>query len=443
MPEVKRDEITQDTYTEWFSLIMDLECAECGSELTIRTIPERESLALTCARDKEHTGFRRKTVATEEYRQGMPVHPAIQQSIESKMMEKQDFNRAINILARRYPKAIQDPAGASLFIRDCIRLGLDPLIQPAEAVPIAFKVKDKDNKQLYSVAMVVTEDGYLSMAARGVPEEYDGAPATMTLIDYLMHAHPDRTFEDLEKVRARTAEELSGANDSYVWVAMGKRRSATTINPVYGWYTKAERAAAQSSGLPAGDNPGNQARVRAVKRWVRENFPEARQRMIEYTEDLYRRSASVEQAQEFIDAEYSILISPLNEKDRKQIAPADAKQNEKRGELERNKSGESAKRSRSGKSKGGGDKKPPTKPSGAEETDLFHEQGAQTSEKKSGSSAAEPSLTEEELLARIAEAKGYMDHKTARSFLQNVGKYTIDQIMNNPGAIWEEIKDKL
>lgn len=411
MPEAKRDEVTQETYAEWTALMVDQVCAECGSDLTIRTIPEREALALSCARNREHVGYRRKTVATEEYRQGMPVHPAVQQTIESKMIEQQDFNRAINILSLRFPKAIQDPAGASLFIRDCMRLGLDPLIQPAEAVPIAFKSKDKDGKERITVAMIVTEDGALSMAARGVPEEYDGAPACMPLLDYLLHAHPDRTIEDLEKVYARTAEELSGEKDAYVWVAMGKRRSATVINPVYGWYRQSERKSAQSSHLPAGDSPGNQARIRAVKRWVRENFPEARQRMIEYTDDLYRRSASVEQAQTFIDAEYSILISPLEEKERKQIAPTDAKPNKKTGELEGNKSGESAKRTRSSKNKGGGEKKPPTQSSGAEETDLCHEQGAPTSEKKSDSSAADSIITEEGIaidMTWLREAKSVL-----------------------------------
>jgi hypothetical protein len=309
--EVNRDEMTQELWDEWTALIREQECSVCGAELTIRTVPERSSLVLGCP-NPEHSGFRQRTSYIQEYRRGAAVYPAIRDNIEAKMMPKTEFNRAMNLLATRFPDAIKDTAGAALFINDCLRLGLDPLIQPAEAVPIPFKTKDKDGKEKTTVAMVVTEDGALSMAARGCPEEFDGAPATMPLLDYLMIEHQERSFDDLEKMASRTAESLCDDKNAYVWVALGKRRSASTMQPVYGYFTRDERDKAKSRKLPAGSQPGNQARVRAVKRWVRENFPEARQKIIEYTREFYNRAEGALAAQEFIDAEYTVITGPLD-----------------------------------------------------------------------------------------------------------------------------------
>jgi len=312
--EVLQSEMTQEIWDDWAALIRGQECAVCDGQLTIRTVPERASLVLGCT-DPTHTGFRQRTSYLEEYRRGAEVYPAIRDNIEAKLMAKTELQRAMNLLALRFPSAIRDVPGAALFINDCMRLGLDPLIQPAEAVPIPFKTRDKAGHEKTTVAMVVTEDGALSMAARGCPEEYDGAPATMPLLDSLMREHPQRPFEELKEMARRTAKELCDDPDAYVWVALGKRRSATGIQPIYGYYSTAEHKKAKENRLPAGTQPGNQARVRAVKRWVRENFPESRQKMIEYTAELYRRSEGAREAQELIDAEYSVLSLPEGDKE--------------------------------------------------------------------------------------------------------------------------------
>jgi len=308
--EVKQTEMTPKIWAEWGALIKNQECAICGGQLTIHTIPERAAMALGCP-DPKHSGFRQRTSYTSEYRRGAEVYPDIRDKIESKMMVKTELQRALNLLALRFPLAIRDVPGAALFIHDCMRLGLDPLIQPAEAVPVPFKSRDKNGRERTTVAMVVTEDGALSMAARGCPGEYDGSPATMPLLDYLMREHTQRPLEELKEMAMRTAEELCSDRNAYVWVALGKRRSATGVQPVYGYFTTAEHQKAKENKLPAGTQPGNQARVRAVKRWVRENFPEARQKMIEYTAELYRRSEGAKEAQKLIDAEYTVFTTPL------------------------------------------------------------------------------------------------------------------------------------
>lgn len=321
--EVLQSEMTQEIWDDWGALMRNQECAECGAGLTIHTIQERAAMALSCSADHNHSGFRQRTCLTEEYRRGAEVYPAVKDKIEAKMMVKTELQRAMNLLALRFPDAIKDVPGAALFINDCMRLGLDPLIQPAEAVPIPFrcKIKDRDGKvtgEKVTVAMIITEDGALSMAARGCQEEYDGPPATMTLMDYLMREHPQRTYEDLLPIVQRTAKELCDDAEAFVWVALGKRRSATEVNPVYGYYTRSEWEDAKRNRVPAAKAPGNQARVRAVKRWVRETYPEARQKMLEHTAELLRRTEGAKEAQEFIDAEYHFitdaLISPPGQK---------------------------------------------------------------------------------------------------------------------------------
>ncbi len=389
--KVKQVDMDQQTWDEWRALMDNQECAVCGARLGIRTVPETAEMQLGCISDWTHTGFRQRTSYTEDYRRGEAVPLVVQNNIEARMMDKAEFARAVNLLAVRYPKSIRDPAGAALFIRDCIRLGLDPLINPAEAVPIVFKTKDKDGHQKDTVAMIITEDGALSMAARGCREEYAGAPATMPLLDYLMQANPDRPLADLDVVAKRTARELCDDEAAFVWVAMGKRRTAPEVTIAYGYYTQADWADARSNSLPAAKQPGNQARVRAIKRWVRENFPEARQKMLEYTAELSRRSAGAIEAARFIDAEYHVLIGPSPGKptlisspasnQKKPAAPKAARQQGKN--KDDNKAGESAERHPDqtaggagvGQQGGAGHTTAAASPSSAEEHDLFSAAG--------------------------------------------------------------------
>jgi len=312
--EKKRKEMTLEDNIEWANLVRDQVCAVCGGDLVIEGVRETDSMRIVCKASAEHAGFRQRDTPKTELRRGQEVAEDVREKIESKMLAKTELRRALNILGLRFPDAIRDVAGAALFINDCMRLGLDPLIQPAEAIPIPFKTKDKTGREKITVAMIVTEDGALSMAARGCPDEYDGAPATMPYLNYLMREHPQRPLEDLEKVARRTAQELCDDAAAFVWVALGKRRSATVINPVYGYYRQEDWRKAKANKLPAGTQPGNQARVRAIKRWVRENFPEARDKMIEYTAELFRRSGGAREAQEIIDAEYSFITGPLDKK---------------------------------------------------------------------------------------------------------------------------------
>ncbi|GAI55231.1 unnamed protein product, partial [marine sediment metagenome] len=245
-------------------------CGECGSPLVLcwGGTWGIESYVLRCAKDEEHKGLVEQATYTQAHRRGEEVHPAIRDAIERKLMPKDELGRAINLLALKYPKAIVDPATASLFIIDCARLDLDPLIAPAEAVPVAFK--GKGGKA--TVQMIVTEDGWLSMAARGCAERWAGAPSVEPIDDQ------------------KLAESLCGDKNAWLWKATGRTKDMPEGHSsiAYGYFTTREFKQAQQRGTPAATQPGNQARVRAIKRWARENFPECRQKMMEITSEWYQ-----------------------------------------------------------------------------------------------------------------------------------------------------------
>lgn len=322
--EALKSEMTPEKWDEWQDIIKKQVCGICGNDLTIYTIPERAAMGVGCL-TKEHHGFIERESYTQGFRRGAAVPVVIQGHIEKKMLKDQtDLNRAINLLSIRYPDAIKNTAQAALFITDCLRLGLDPLITPAEAVPIAFKttVKEPGKRDAiyYTITMIITEDGWLSMAARGCPEEYAGPPRCMPLLDYLMSLpeHKERPLAELKELTTMTATNLCGDAAAYVWVAIGKRKGGIEA-PAYGWFKKSEVQRTNSQNqpytlrVPAAELPGNQARVRAIKRWVRENFPECRQKMMVVTAEWRDRALGIEEAQklqQFIDAEYSVLIGP-------------------------------------------------------------------------------------------------------------------------------------
>jgi hypothetical protein len=257
--------------------------------------------------------------------------------------------------------------------------------------------------------MITTEDGALSMAARGCPEEYEGAPATMPLLEHLMMKFKDRPLEDLEKMAERTAKDLCKDPKAWVWVALGKRRSATTVNPVYGTFTHDDWEKARKSSKPAGDLPGNQARVRAVKHWARETFPESREKMLELTRDVAQRTGGVPELDDYIDAEYHVITTPTDKKPTlispppggpgQHKAPKSARTSgSKRAE---NKVGEPAERSSgpgggaqsnelaSGQAGQGGGTQQPAAPSGADETTLFLDRDYSVSPPTSEAAAGE------------------------------------------------------
>ncbi|MBA7627603.1 hypothetical protein ES703_35070 [subsurface metagenome] len=309
-------------YEDMKKLVATQVCAQCGGELTIRTNPQKGGeLEVGCPHHLDHHGYVERETYTQAFRRGAEVHPAIRDAIERKMVPKDDLGRAMNLLALRYPSAIVDPPTAALFILDCARLDIDPLISPAEAVPVPFKSKRKDKKgnvieEKTTITMVITEDGWLSMAARGCRDDWVGPPRTMRLEEYLtsLPENRDKPREEVLAIAREIKESKCKDPEAWYYVAIGKRRGGDdTVTP--GYFTHSDHGKAERGFLPAATQPGNQARVRAIKRWVREVFPECRQRMMELTAEWYQRAEGIQAAQEYIDAEYSFISLPEGEEE--------------------------------------------------------------------------------------------------------------------------------
>jgi len=314
--EVKKEGMTQQKWDEMKRIARDNVCGECGAELTVHTVAERGTIEVGCLIPGHH-GFIERETYTEAFRRGTEVHPAIQAAIERKMIPKDELGRAMNLLALRYPDAIKDTATAALFIIDCSRLDLDPLISPAEAVPVAFTSRKKDKsgnviEEKTTIQMIITEDGWLSMAARGCKEDWNGPPRTMRLEEYLttLKENEGKTLEQIQVIAKEIKKSACKDENAWYYLAIGRSKSMTEDAVVPGWFTERDMKKAERGNLPSAQEPGNQARVRSIKKWVRHVYPQCRQKMKELTAEWYQRAEGIKAAQQYIDAEYQ-LISPL------------------------------------------------------------------------------------------------------------------------------------
>jgi len=300
--DVKREEVTQEQWDEMRDIAKRNLCAECGAELQIHTNPEKGTLEIGCL-NREHHGFIERTTYTQEFRRGTELHPAIRDNIERRMILPggQSIGAALAMIQTRFPRADMDQPSAALFLWDCVRLDLDPLL--GEIFPATFKTKDKEGNEHRVVQPIISEDGWLSLAARACPEAWAGPPRTMRLEEYLQtqDAYKEKTYTGVKEIVREIKGDLCNDPEAYVWVAVGHRKDQEdTI--AYGWYKQSEQ------GVVAKNLPGNQARVRAIKRWVREVFPEAKARMKEMTAEWMERAGDVRDIQNIIEAEYHIVI---------------------------------------------------------------------------------------------------------------------------------------
>ncbi|MBA7591016.1 hypothetical protein ES708_33162 [subsurface metagenome] len=252
--------------------------------------------------NREHHGFIERTTYTQEFRRGAEIHPAIRDNIERKMILPggQPVGVALAMIQTRFPRADMDEPSAALFLWDCVRLDLDPLL--GEIFPVTFKTRAKDGTEKKVVQPLISEDGWLSLAARSCAEAWAGPPRTMRLEEYLQtqDAYKEKPYAEVKEIAKEIKIDLCKDEDAYVWVAIGHRKNEDdTIT--YGWYKKSEE------GVVAKNLPGNQARVRSIKRWVRETFPEAKAKMKEMTATWMDRAGDVRDIQAVIEAEYHII----------------------------------------------------------------------------------------------------------------------------------------
>jgi len=355
--EVKREEITEQQWQEMKEIAANNVCGICGAELQIHTNPQKGTLEVGCL-TREHHGFIERTTYTQEFRRGMIVHPSIQSAIERKMILPggQPVGAALSMIQTRFPRADMDEPSAALFLWDCVRLDLDPLL--GEIFPATFKTKAKDGTEKKVVQPIISEDGWLSLAARACPEAWAGPPRTMRLEEYLQtqDAYKEKPYTEVKELAKEIKADLCKDPEAYVWVAIGHRKDQNdTI--AYGWYKKSEE------GVVAKNLPGNQARVRAIKRWVREVFPEAKAKMKEMTATWMERARDVHDIQNVIEAEYHIVTEEPPSKPEGEETQASRAGGEEQVKTEQDKTsqvkqGEERSKARASETKGGTEKSP-------------------------------------------------------------------------------------
>ena len=289
-------------YEEMKQIVATQVCAQCGGELTIHSNVDTGKLEVWCPYHPDHHGYVERETYTQALRRGEEVHPAIRDKIERKMILPggQPVEVALSMIQTRFPRADMDEPSAALFLWDCVRLDLDPLL--GEIFPATFKTKAKDGTEKKVVQPIISEDGWLSLAARSCAKDWAGPPRTMRLEEHLQmqDAYKEKPYTEVKEIAKEIKADLCKDPEAYVWVAIGHRKDEDdTIT--YGWYKKSEE------GVVAKNLPGNQARVRAIKRWVRETFPEAKAKMKEMTATWMDRAGDVRDIQKVIEAEYHIV----------------------------------------------------------------------------------------------------------------------------------------
>lgn len=333
--EVKQDEYTQQDWDEMTTIVKKNLCAECGADLTIYTIPERKTLRAGCVLNKEHRGFVEKETYTQAYRRGAEVHPAIRNNIDRRALLPggYDMGTALALVKVRFPRAELDDPSAALFITDCVRLDLDPFL--GEIVPATF-YDSKSKRRI--VQPIITEDGYLSMAARGCPEDWNGPPKTMRVEDYLMtqDEHKGKPYDDIKAIARDIKKSLVKDEEAELYYAIGRRKGKAEDTFAPGWFKTSEETKETREGKEyatiGGKAPGNQARVRAIKRFVREVYPESKARMRQMTQEWLNRAAGFDDVKNIIEAEYHIVTEEAPKLGEKTGAGAPAKQTKARAQ---------------------------------------------------------------------------------------------------------------
>ncbi len=265
---------------EGFDIVEKFVCGVDGANLSIAWGGAFgvEGYIVRCANEPQHEGYKPRTSALQAIRQTA--------GIENIPMDAASAHRQIGLLSIRYPDVLQDEASAALFLYECKRLSLDPMMAPAEAIPVAFLSK-KLNKRV--IAMIISTDGWLSMAARSEPGRWVGPPSLTIVSGDMKAAIADDNLKTIVveakgKVRDQESRQLIDSANAY------------------GWFRSTE-----ISQVEKGNSPWNMACKRAIKRWVRENYPACRTIMAEQTAGWMELSAGIKVTEDVIEAEFRIL----------------------------------------------------------------------------------------------------------------------------------------
>jgi hypothetical protein len=269
-------------------LIENFICGEdgCGKNLSVANGGAYgvDGLVVICPHNPQHTGFKPRTTALQEIRRTANT------GIETIPLDAATARRQMMKLCQRYPDMLQDLPSSALFFEECRKLSLDPLMSPAEAVPVAFFSKKLQHRV---IAMIISADGWLSMAARSAPDIWMGAPSVKIVADPVLKKN------------------ISGSDheSTIVVEANGFIRDPISLHPlpagpVYGWFLNTE-----SSQATTGNSGFNMATWRVMKRWVRMYYPGCRQVMMQQTSSFMTESEGIKVTSQIIDAEFHLIES--------------------------------------------------------------------------------------------------------------------------------------
>lgn len=265
------------------------ECDVCGGFLFVKPDSEGKD-QVVCAADETHKGIRptRKLMDTNKFGGNQ-----LEYAMNSAQAMRQLAKRVVQEVERNLPmpKGPVPEAEAAHYLIDCAKLGIDPFLGDAYAVPYW-----NEKAKVYSLVTTMSYTGWISIAQRGSADRWAGPPDVKLV-----------TEEALK-------EAIAGSKSAIVWVAKGKLRMPDGLiiesGETYGWANDKNQPNAMTVGK--GNTPGNQARVRAISRWVQENFPDARSRIQGLRGSLMERAAGIAEAARIIDGEYRELDASTN-----------------------------------------------------------------------------------------------------------------------------------
>lgn len=231
------------------------DCGECGSELTIRVDKVSGVYELVCARfPLEHNQQNFQVAEPPGMLATRDGETAGQLGLARYMSNETEARRAILAVQTKFQAQNLTILESAYFLGEYFNRGVNPLV--GEAVPAAFRNKDQRDRQ---IVLIETEQGVLSIAKRGDPARYVSTPNVQPIMD------------------AEKREAICGDPKAHVWEAKGKimvNDQMIDSAPTWGWVLSKDFDSPRMAQI-AKDNLPNQARVRAIKRWTKENFPDS------------------------------------------------------------------------------------------------------------------------------------------------------------------------
>ena len=258
--------------------IEDYTCGECDSHLKVEFQADG-GVRPACRMNTRHAGYKMIETPMELADQSASI-ARIQESQEmrSPLVRQENTIAVIGEVAMKYQLSTNE---ANVFYAHFIRLGLDTFL--GQIIPLVYKSKHDARRR--TVIPFITKKGWSALASRSEPKEFLGPPTLYPVKD-----------ED-------KAQWGYGAGD-VVYEAKGRKRSwpdGYEGGQIIAAFTVDEIGKAREYGQVSGTDTHQHCRVRAVRRWYEENYPDAAALVSVATAELPAEVIDV------IEGEYRVL----------------------------------------------------------------------------------------------------------------------------------------